>query len=124
MNDESSVQLLVDEAFQRSQKDIRVSHIYIPYTGGDTAVAYQRAMEAYNKIQAGADFETVAETYSADPSVHASKGDLGFITVFTLPYEFETLAYNTPAGKTAKPYRSRLAYHIFKTTAERPPSAE
>ncbi|MEO5591600.1 MAG: peptidylprolyl isomerase [Chitinophagaceae bacterium] len=120
MNDESSVQLLVDEAFERSQKDLRASHIYIPFKGGDTLAAYQKAMEAWNKIQSGADFATVAETYSADPSVHATKGDLGYITTFTLPYEFETIVYNTPAGKTAMPYRSRIAYHIFKTTAERP----
>src|ERR1700733_4621827 len=73
MNDESSVQLLVDEAFSRSQKDLRLSQIYIPFRGGDTLAAYQRAMEAYNKIQSGADFATVAETYSADPSVHATK---------------------------------------------------
>ncbi len=120
MNDESSVQLLVDEAFARSQQDLRIAHIYIPFNGTDTVAAYQKAMEAFNKIQAGADFGTVAESYSADPSVHSSKGDLGYITVFTLPYEFETLAYNTPAGKTTRPYRSRIAYHLFKTIAARP----
>ena len=120
MNDESSVQLLVDEAFERSKKDLRVSHIYIPYGGGDTLAAWQKATEAWNKIQAGAPFADVAEAYSADQSVHSSKGDLGYITLFTLPYEFETLAYNTPTGKTSKPYRSRVAYHIFKITAERP----
>lgn len=119
MSDESSVQVLVDEAFTRSQKDIRVSHIYIPFTGGDTAAAYQRAQEAWNKIQAGADFGAIAEMYSADPSVHSNKGDLGFVTAFTLPYEFETVVYNTPVGKTARPYRSRIAYHIFKPLAER-----
>jgi len=120
MNDESSVQLLVDEAFERSQKDLRISHIYIPYRGGDTAAAYQKAMEAYKKIEAGADFAAIAEMYSADPAVHTTKGDLGYITSFTLPYEFETIAYHTPAGKTAAPYRSKVAYHIFKTTATRP----
>jgi len=120
MTDEGSVQTLVDEAFDRSQKDLRISHIYIPFKGSDTAAAYQKAMEAWNKIQAGADFGTVAEAYSADPSVPASKGDLGYITCFILPYEFETIAYNTAVGKTARPYRSKTAYHIFKVTAERP----
>ena len=120
MNDESSVQLLVDEAFDHSQRDLRVSHIYIPYHGGDTTAAYQKAMEAYNKIQSGADFGTVAETYSADPTVHTTKGNVGFITAFTLPYEFESIVYHTPAGKTAFPYRSKIAYHIFKVTADRP----
>lgn len=120
MNDESSVQLLTDEAFERSQKDLRVSHIYIPFTGGDTLAAYQKAMEAWNKIQSGASFEQTAITYSADPSAGVSKGDLGYITAFTLPYEFESLVYNTPVGKISKPYRSKIAYHIFKTTAVRP----
>jgi peptidyl-prolyl cis-trans isomerase SurA len=120
MTDESSVQLLVDETFERSQKDIRVSHIFIPFRGGDTLAAYQKAMEAWNKIQSGTDFATVAEMYSADPAVHTTKGDIGFITALTLPYEFETIVYNTPVGKTASPYRSKTAYHIFKTTAGRP----
>jgi peptidyl-prolyl cis-trans isomerase SurA len=82
--------------------------------------AYQKAMEAWNKIQSGADFATVAATYSSDPSVQVTKGDLGYLTCFTLPYEFETIAYHTPAGQTARPYRSKIAYHIFKTTAQRP----
>lgn len=120
MNDESSVQLLVDQAFTRSQQDLRIAHIYVPLNGADTATAYQKAMEAFNKIQAGADFGTIAETYSADPSVHTSKGDLGYITVFSLPYDFENIVYNTPVGKTSRPFRSRIAYHIFKIVAARP----
>ena len=119
MNDDSSVKLMVAEAFERSQKDIRISHIYIPYTATDTAAAYKKAMEAYAKLQAGADFVTIAETYSADPSVSSNKGDIGYITSFVLPYELETLAYSTAAGKFSKPYRSKTAYHIFKNTAVR-----
>ena len=120
MNDESSVQMLVDEAFDHSQKDLRISHIYIPFMGGDTVAAYKKAMEAYGKIKSGTDFITVAETYSADPSVHSTKGDIGYITAFSLPYDFETIVYNTAVGKVASPFRSKTAYHIFKVTAERP----
>jgi peptidyl-prolyl cis-trans isomerase SurA len=121
MNDESIVWSLVDEAFQRSQKDIRISHIYIPYTGTDTISAYKKATEAYGKLQqARADFATIAESYSEDPAAHTNKGDLGYITTFLLPYELETLAYSTPVGKISKLYRSKSAYHIFKTTEERP----
>jgi len=120
MNDESSIQQLVNEAFQRSQKDLRVSAIYIPFRGGDTMAAFQKAMEAWQKAGSGSDFATLAEAYSSDPSVHTSKGDIGYITAFTLPYDLETIVYNTPLGKTAQPYRSKIAYLIFKTTAERP----
>ncbi len=123
LNDESSVNVMVDEAFQRSQKDIRISHIFIPAGQKDSAAIVKRAKqkidEAYKQLQTGKDFGEVAINYSADPSVKANKGDIGYITVFSLPYELETLAYNTPVGKFSAPYRSKNGYHIFKKTAER-----
>lgn len=120
MNDESSIRQLVDEAFARSQKDLHVSHILIPYTGSDTMAAFTKITEAWNKLRTGADFSSTAIAYSGDPSVANNKGNLGYITVFTLPYEFETLAYSTPVGKFSAPYRSSFAYHIFKVVADRP----
>ena len=61
----------------------------------------------------------MAIAFSADPSVKTNKGDLGFLTVFSLPYDLETLAYKTPVGKFSAPYRSKNGFHIFKKTAER-----
>ncbi len=123
VNDESSVKLLVDEAFTRSQKDIRISHIFIPVNETDSAPIMEKAKQqiqaAYKQLQAGKDFGEVAMNFSADPSVKTNKGDLGFITVFSLPYALETLAYNTPLGKFSAPYRSKIGYHIFKKTDER-----
>ena len=123
VNDESSVKLLVDEAFTRSQKDIRISHIFIPASENDSAAVVEKAKQqiqaAYKQLQAGKDFGEVAMNFSTDPSVKINKGDLGFITVFSLPYALETLAYNTPLGKFSAPYRSKIGYHIFKKTEER-----
>ncbi len=120
MSDESSVQQLVTEAFERSRKDLRIANIYIPFGGGDTAAAYRRATDAYNLIRSGTDFGKVAEQFSADPAARTTQGDIGWITVFTLPYEFENIVYSTPVGKAAMPFRSKTAYHIFKTLADRP----
>jgi peptidyl-prolyl cis-trans isomerase SurA len=57
MNDESSVNVLVDEAFARSQRDIRISHIFIPAKENDSPAVVQRAkqriQEAYKQLQAG-----------------------------------------------------------------------
>src|SRR5882724_1338053 len=51
MNDETSVNRLVNEAFSRSQKDIHLAHIFIalPKTAflADTMIAYNKAMDAY-----------------------------------------------------------------------------
>lgn len=122
LNDNSVVQPLVDEAFTRSQKDIHLAHIFIPLdpnNPADTARAYKRAADAYNELMRGSDFGNVARIYSADSSVQSRQGDIGWITVFTLPYALETLAYSTPEGKFSKPYRSKAGYHIFKNIEER-----
>jgi peptidyl-prolyl cis-trans isomerase SurA len=121
LNDESSLTSLVDEAFDRSQKDIRISHIFIPVNDSPAVIqrAKQQIQAAYKQLQAGKDFGSVAMIYSADPSVKTNKGDIGYITVFSLPYDLESLAYATPLGKFSAPYLSKNGFHIFKKTAER-----
>ncbi|HKP31965.1 MAG TPA: peptidylprolyl isomerase [Chitinophagaceae bacterium] len=124
INDEGSVNNLVNEAFQRSQKDVRISHIFIPAPEKDTAASSKNAAakiaEAYQLLSKGKSFEEVAATYSADPSAKKNLGDIGYITVFSLPYDLENLAYNTKVGSYSAPFRSKAGYHIIKKTDERP----
>lgn len=123
MNDTQSLNALVDEAFKRSQKDIKVQHIFIPYYLGvnysDSAVVKLKMQEAYMELQSGKNFDDVALKFSADPSVAQNKGNLGYITVFSLPYQFENVIYNLVPGKFSAPYKSNSGYHIFKNLAER-----
>jgi peptidyl-prolyl cis-trans isomerase SurA len=123
MNDTESLNALVNEAFDRSQKDIKVQHIFIPYyLGGnysDSPVVKLKIQEAYMELQSGKSFDDVALKFSADPSVAQNKGNLGYITVFSLPYQFENIIYNLSPGKFSAPYRSNSGYHIFKNLGER-----
>jgi peptidyl-prolyl cis-trans isomerase SurA len=122
LRDEASMDKLVNEAFSRGQKDIHLAHIFIalpPGNAPDTAKAYEKAMTAYNALKKGKKFSEAALSWSEDPSVKNNGGDIGYITVFTLPYELETLAYTTPQGQVSKPYRSKAGYHIFKNLGER-----
>lgn len=122
MNDDEAVNKLVHEAFLRSQKDIHLAHIFIGFSktaNTDTAAAWKKATEAYNKLKKGSLFATVAKEYSDDPSVSKNGGDIGYITAFTLPYELENLAYKTPIGKVSNIYHSGAGYHIFKNIEER-----
>ncbi|HJU45186.1 MAG TPA: peptidylprolyl isomerase [Chitinophagaceae bacterium] len=123
MTDDSTVEALVNEAFERSKRDIHIAHIFIPFNPtppGDTITAFQKATDAYNELKRGTDFGNVARIYSADSAVQWSQGDIGFITVFTLPYALETLAYSTTPGSFSAPYHSNAGYHIFKNIGERP----
>ena len=122
LKDEASLDKLVNEVFARGQKDIHLAHIFIalPANGSsDTARAYEKATAAYNALKKGKKFSEAALLWSEDPSVKVNGGDLGYITVFSLPYELETLAYSTAAGEISKPYRSKGGYHIFKNLGER-----
>ncbi|HEY0058273.1 MAG TPA: peptidylprolyl isomerase [Flavisolibacter sp.] len=118
-NDEQGLSQRTREAFQRGRKDIHLAHIFIA-AGADTAGAALRAAEAYQQAKGGAPFTDVARRYSDDPSVGDNGGDLGFITVFTLPYELENLAYATPPGTISTLFRSTRGYHIFKNLSETP----
>jgi peptidyl-prolyl cis-trans isomerase SurA len=123
INDNESMNKLVIESFTRSQKDIHLSHIFIAFpknaTEADSLKAQQKAMDAYGELSKGKNFAVVAEQYSDDASVKQNHGDIGYITVFTLPYELENLAYTTPAGKFSRVYRSKTGLHIFKNLGER-----
>src|SRR5258705_12526209 len=123
MNDAESLNALVNEAFDRSQKDIKVQHIFIPYYSGvnysDSSVVKLKIQEAFMELQSGKSFDDVALKFSADPSVASNKGNLGYITVFSLPYQFETIIYNLSPGKFSAPYRSNSGYHIFKNLGDR-----
>jgi len=122
---------LVQEAYQRKQKDIRASHILIRCEKNalpsDTLKAYNKALDIRKKALAkGADFAALADTYSDDPSAKGTKatadsperpgnhGDLGYFTVFDMVYPFETGAYNTKEGQISMPVRSDFGYHIIK----------
>ena len=114
LNDKEGLAKLVDEAFVRSQKDIHISHIFIGNTPGISADELRStANAALAELNSGKDFATVARQYSNDPSAAINGGNIGWITVFSLPYELENLAYSIPVGKTGM-IQSKAGYHIFK----------
>jgi len=123
LNDPETLEKLLKESFQRSQKDIHVAHIFISYKNesgiADTVAAGKKINEVFEKLKKGEDFSKLAQQYSSDPAAKTNNGDLGFVTVFTLPYEFENVIYNIAPGSFSAPYKSKIGYHIFKNMGER-----
>src|ERR1700744_278242 len=89
LKDQSSLDRLVKEVFERGQKDIALSHILFAFpknpTPADTLKAYEKAAAAYELLKKGRKFAEVARQYSDDPSAQQNGGSAGFVTVFTLP---------------------------------------
>ncbi|MEP7258751.1 MAG: peptidylprolyl isomerase [Flavitalea sp.] len=122
LKEDASMQLLVDEAFERNQKDIHLYDIFIRLpqsaTPQETAAAETSINAAFEALHKGAAFETVAHMYNPQEE-GPNNGDLGFVSVFTLPYELETLAYSLQPGKFSNPFRARSGYHILLNREER-----
>lgn len=123
MSDPEVASRMTKEAFQRSQKDVHTAHIYISFRGAngfmDTAAAGKKRDDILQRLKKGDDFAQVARQLSDDTTARTNNGDLGFITVFTLPYEFENAIYSTPVGKYSSVVPSKAGYHIFKNLGER-----
>ncbi|MBN8698777.1 MAG: peptidylprolyl isomerase [Chitinophagales bacterium] len=121
LSNEATVNNLVTEAFTRSQKDLRVLHFFAGVaptaTPDDSLKAFRAISAAQSQLATGrTDYEKlIAET---GPDL-IRQSDIGFITVFTLPYEYENIVYGLKKDQVSKPYRSKNGWHVFKVIDER-----
>lgn len=120
INQQADVSKLVHEVFVRSQKDILLQEVFVPFNGIDTTDAFNQITKAYEALNEGRTFQDVAEQYSTDANTKTAKGTVGYITVFTLPYSIENIVYALPVNAFSAIYKSNIGYHIFKNAGERP----
>lgn len=111
---------LIQEAYDRSKKDVRASHILISLPSEplpkDTLAAYAKAIAIRARLMKGEDFALLARQNSEDPSAKQNDGDLGYFTSMMMVYPFESAAYLTPVGEISAPVRTKFGYHILKVT--------
>jgi peptidyl-prolyl cis-trans isomerase SurA len=94
---------------------IRLAHILVTFqpSGGTEDSVLKYAEEVRSNVAGGADFASVAATYSAGPSA-LSGGDLGFIARSDVVDEFGRVAFNLSPGDISGPVRTQYGYHIIK----------
>ena len=61
INQQADINQLLHEAFVRSQKDILLQQVFVPFTGIDTTDAYNQISKAYNELKNGKDFNDVSD---------------------------------------------------------------
>ena len=123
MNNDNALNELIDEAFLHSQKDLHVLHFFTAIDSkispADSAKAVKAMQELFTDLTAGKkDYDKLAADISAK-YVPVKKSDIGYVTAFTVPYEYEKIIYGLKTGETGKPYRSKKGLHIFKVIDER-----
>ena len=118
LRDDTVLEKLVKETYDRSLLEIKASHILVKTKDKSTAIdnlkAFNKITEARNKLLNGDDFVEIANLYSEDPAVKDNNGNLGYFSAFGMVYPFESAAYNTPLNSVSQPFRTRFGYHIVK----------
>ena len=117
------------EVFYETYKDslpgiketIDISHILKQVKpGGESAdEALMRIMEIKKKLDAGADFNTLATEYTEDPATAPRGGDLGFIKRGDLVKEFEEVAFELEPGQISDVVQTQFGYHLIKLIEKR-----
>ena len=128
--DREVTEKLVQEAYQRAQQDVEVSHIMVivpeTATPTDTLQAWKKLMAAKGLLDKGKGFDDVAREYSEDKSAQKNGGHIGWVTAL-FPngyYTLETAAYTAPEGKVVGPIRTKGGYHLLKVHGRRPARGE
>ncbi len=114
LKDEASFNALYNEAFQRIQEDRHVLHFSIIVDSKDTLQSIKNIQAAFQKLSTGnINYDSIAT------ACHVKFSDIGFITAFSLPYQYENIVYGLRVGETSKPYRSKKLWHLFKVIDQR-----
>lgn len=111
---------LVKEAYERSLKDVDISHIMIQLDPNadekNVEVAEQKIKDIQKKLKSGTAFEELVKQYSEDNNTKETGGALGYFTALFPDgfYEMETAAYTTPVGKVSDMVRTVAGLHLVK----------
>ena len=126
LNDNSVMNRLVEEAYERMQTEAEISHILIRLPKNplpkDTATAFEMASSIYDElVSQEADFGEIARARSQDTKNNEQGGYIGYMKAI-LPsgyYQLETAIYNLKPGGISKPVRSPRGYHIVQLHSTR-----
>ena len=80
----------------------------------------ETAKEVLAKIEAGEDFEELANSYSTDEETSANGGDLGYISRGEMDESFEEEAFSLEKGAVSDVVQTSEGYHIIKVTDKVP----
>lgn len=79
--------------------------------------AHRKAMQAYEMLQMGTDFEQLADSMSDDANTKGFGGKIGKFKIEDLPEEFQNVISKMSVGEYSVPVASAEGYHIIKLLA-------
>lgn len=116
LTDSTYLNKLVEEAYDRSQREVEVSHIMLFKTRDamKNKEIKARMDSIRGEIKSVSDFDDFAFNYSQDKGSASHNGNMGYIVAGQYPYSFEIAAYALKPGEISGVIESPVGYHILK----------
>ena len=111
--DKTSQDYLLNEAYQRTKKEINASHILIRVDKEsiDTLDTYNKLLSFRDEFKNNK-LEYLIKKYHDGENIFVE--DLGYFSAFKMVYSFESIAYQTDIDQVSMPFRTRFGFHIVK----------
>ncbi len=108
------------DSFPDRPKMVRIAEISIKPAKGTESLdqALKKIEDIQDELNKGADFETLAQTYSDCPSA-AQGGDLGYFSRGQMVPEFEEAAFALEVGEVSEPVLTDFGYHLIRVDDKR-----
>lgn len=118
MTDQEAEEKILKAEYDRLDSFLDFSHIifFLPKQSltKDTVAVYQRALEAYNRIQNGEDFEAVGKDLATKDSAHVGFENVPKFGPMMTVKAFEDQVYQMQEGMISKPVRTAFGFHLIK----------
>ena len=102
---------------------VRVRHILFKFEETapltEKSMALKKTEDARKELEAGGDFENLADKYSDDKESAKKGGDLGYVVKGMLPEEIDKQAFALALGEVSKPIATRFGYHLIRVDEKR-----
>jgi peptidyl-prolyl cis-trans isomerase SurA len=120
LTDQKELTKLDNQAFERSQKDIHAIYYFLPKSNNEDSLKEKKEANILaTELKSTKTDEELIAKINAQNSAKVQKIDVGYITVFNLPYKFENIIYGLKTGQLSAPVSSKKGWYIFKNAGER-----
>ena len=108
------------DSFPDRPKMVKIAEISIKPAMGSESLdeALKKIENIQDELNKGADFETLAQTYS-DCTSAAQGGDLGYFSRGQMVPEFEEAAFALEIGEVGEPVLTEFGYHLIRVDDKR-----
>ncbi|WP_455627651.1 peptidylprolyl isomerase [Parabacteroides chinchillae] len=118
LSDKDAEEAAAREVYNRGNEELELSHILFRLKGNivskDTVDVYNKALQVYNRISKGEDFDVVGKEINGQENDNIHYEYVHCLLPMQTLKAFENVAYSMPVGAISRPVRTNMGFHLIK----------